>query len=353
MDDRRHMQHALALGRRTLGATGANPAVGCVIVKNGILVAVGWTAEGGAPHAETQALKMAGEAAKGATAYSTLEPCSHHGRTPPCADALIRAGVSRVVVAIPDPDPRISGRGIEKLRAAGIAVETGVEAIAAQRDHAGFLSRMKRGRPHVILKMAISADGMVAEAPGKRTAISGDEANARLHLLRMRCDAIMVGANTVRVDDPSLTCRLPGLEHRSPMAVVVDGRLKIPISAKLVIQAHSRPLAIVTTPSAEPGTLTDSGVVLIRCKEVAPGRVDLAEVLDQLGRRGINRLLVEGGPNLASELLAANLVDELMIVASRTIIGPQGVPAGLSVNGFRRIGEEMLGEDTLTFYERA
>ena len=351
--DEHHMQHALALGRRMRGATGTRPAVGCVIVRDGIVVGVGSTGEGGIPHAEAAALAVAGEAARGATAYVTLEPCSHHGATPPCADALVAAGVARVVVAIADPDPRVDGKGLKRLREAGIAVETGLLAKAALRELDGFLSRMTKGRPAVTLKMAVSADGMIARAPGQRTAISGEAANARTHLMRARSDAIMVGANTVRVDDPSLTCRLPGLEHRTPIAVVVDGRLAIPASTRLVAHARQRPLIILTSEDAENANLAASGAEIIRCGVAAPFRIGLSDGLMQLGRRGINTLLVEGGANLARSLLDEGMIDRIVLIASRIPLGPQGVNAGLDVNAFRRVEQETLGEDTLTIYEKA
>jgi diaminohydroxyphosphoribosylaminopyrimidine deaminase/5-amino-6-(5-phosphoribosylamino)uracil reductase len=351
--DEHHMQHALALGRRALGTTGSRPAVGCVIVRDGIVVGAGSTGEGGAPHAEAAALAAAGEAARAATAYVTLEPCSHHGATPPCADALVASGVARVIVAIADPDPRVDGRGLKRLREAGIAVETGLLAKAARRGLDGFLSRMTRGRPVVTLKMAVSADGMIARAPGERTAISGEPANARTHLMRARADAIMVGANTVRVDDPSLTCRLPGLEHRTPIAVVVDGRLSMPASAQLVAHAGQRPLMILTSEDAENAGLTAGGAEIIRCDTTAPFRIRLSDCLMQLGRRGINSLLVEGGADLARCLADEDLIDRVVLIASRTPLGPQGVKAGLDVNAFRRVEQETLGEDTLTIYEKA
>ena len=347
------MQHALALGRRTLGATGTRPAVGCVIVRDGIVVGAGSTGEGGAPHAEAAALAVAGEAARGATAYVTLEPCNHHGATAPCAEALIAAGVARVVVAIADPDPRVDGRGLKRLRDAGVAVETGLLAKAARRELDGFLSRITKGRPAVTLKLAVSADGMIAKAVGERTAISGEAANARTHLMRSRSDAIMVGANTVRVDDPSLTCRLPGLEHRTPIAVVVDGRLAITASSQLVVHARQRPLLILTSGEAVNADLVASGAEIIRCGAPAPYRIRLSDGLMQLGRLGINSLLVEGGADLARSLADEGLVDRIVLIASRVPLGPQGVKAGLDINAFRRVDQETLGEDTLTIYEKA
>jgi diaminohydroxyphosphoribosylaminopyrimidine deaminase/5-amino-6-(5-phosphoribosylamino)uracil reductase len=353
MNDHDHMRHALALGRRTMGATGKNPAVGCVLVKDDRVIGVGWTQEGGIPHAETEALKMAGGRAAGATAYVTLEPCCHHGRTAPCADALVAAGVKRVLTSIEDPDPRARGRGHARLREAGVAVETGLLERQARRDLAGFLSRITRGRPYVVLKLATSADGMIAAAPGQRTVITGEEANLRSHLMRAKADAIMVGVGTVRSDDPALTCRLPGLEHRSPVPVIVDGGLTTPPGAKLLAAARSRPLLILAAASAGAGReLAERGAEIIRCLATEGGRIDLAYALEQLGGRGFNRLLVEGGANLALQLMTAGLVDEVALFKSKARLGEKGLKAGLDLEGFFAACEEKLGEDLLTLYEK-
>jgi diaminohydroxyphosphoribosylaminopyrimidine deaminase / 5-amino-6-(5-phosphoribosylamino)uracil reductase len=353
LDDIDHMRHALRLGRRTLGATGKNPAVGCVIVKDGRVLATGWTGEGGIPHAEARALEQAGAAARGATAYVSLEPCCHHGRTGPCADALIAAGIVRVVTAVEDPDPRVEGRGHARLRNAGVMVETGLLAEESRRDLAGFLSRIARQRPHVLLKLALSADGMIASAPGLRTAITGEQARARTHLMRAHADAIMVGVNTVKTDDPVLTCRLPGLEHRSPLPVIVDGSLSTPLASRLVAAAGSRPLIILTADEAQGGDeLARAGAELVRCPEAGCGRIDLGCGLTELGRRGINRLLVEGGANLASQLIGDGLVDALALFVAPMPLGAQGVKADLDLNAFRKTAEETLGQDVLTLYDR-
>lgn len=353
MDDIDHMRHALRLGRRTLGATGKNPAVGCVLVKDGRVLATGWTAEGGIPHAEVRALEAAGTAAHGATAYVTLEPCCHHGRTGPCADALVTAGIARVVTAIEDPDPRVQGRGHARLREAGIAVETGLLAEKARRDLAGFVSRMTRARPHVLLKLALSADGMIASAPGLRTAITGEAANARTQLMRAQSDAIMVGVNTVRTDDPALTCRLPGLEHRSPLPVIVDGSLSTPLASRLVTAARSRPLIVLTAANDRAGSeLATTGAELVHCPESAPGRIDLRCGMEELAKRGMNRVLVEGGADLARQLVGAGLVDEIALFVSPKVLGSEGVRADLDLNSFRRTAEETLGKDVLKHYEK-
>src|ERR1700722_6307258 len=240
--DRRFMVLALALGRRGLGRTHPNPAVGAVVVKDGVIVGRGWTQPGGRPHAEPVALAQAGSAARGATLYVTLEPCSHVGKSPPCADAVIAAGIKRVVSAIEDPNPEVAGQGHARLRAAGITVDIGTGAAEAVRDHAGHFRRVRDKRPHVILKLAVSSDDKIAAAGHKPIAISGEAAKARVHLLRAQCDAILVGIGTVLADDPLLTCRLPGMETRSPVRVVLDRSLRISGSSRLVHSARQTPL---------------------------------------------------------------------------------------------------------------
>ncbi|WP_421696723.1 bifunctional diaminohydroxyphosphoribosylaminopyrimidine deaminase/5-amino-6-(5-phosphoribosylamino)uracil reductase RibD [Aestuariivirga sp.] len=321
------MDYALRLGRRALGTTAENPNVGCVIVRDGRLLGLGWTQPGGRPHAETQALRMAGEAARGATAYVTLEPCAHHGRTGPCAEALVQAGIARVVTAIEDPDPRVSGGGHAILKRAGVTVQTGLGAEVARRDMAGFLTRITKHRPEVILKMAFSADGKIAGGIGQRTAISGAEARARVHLLRAQCDAILVGMGTVRADDPELTCRLPGLSQRSPVPFVLSRHGSLP-----------------------PGShLARRGAEVLRSS--------VPEVLAELGGRGINRLMVEGGARVARSFLEAGLVDQFHLIRSAVTLGPQGVdglaglPLDQALQPFNVLEQEMLGADLLTVYE--
>src|SRR6201746_1212390 len=249
--DQRFMALALALGRRGQGRTWPNPAVGAVIVKDGIIVGRGWTQPGGRPHAEPEALQRAGEAARGATLYVTLEPCSHIGKSPPCADAIIAAGITRVVSAIEDPNPEVAGQGHAKLRAAGISVDVGLCAAEAAHDHAGHFRRIRDQRPHVILKLAVSADDRIGAAGRRPVAITGEAARTRVHLLRAQCDAILVGIGTVRADDPLLTCRLPGMETRSPVRVVLDRALRLPGSSKLVHSARETPLWVMTSTLAE------------------------------------------------------------------------------------------------------
>jgi diaminohydroxyphosphoribosylaminopyrimidine deaminase/5-amino-6-(5-phosphoribosylamino)uracil reductase len=348
------MDYALRLGRRALGTTAENPPVGCVIVKDGRVLGVGWTQSGGRPHAETEALKMAGNAAKGATAYVTLEPCAHHGRTPPCAEALVKAGLARVVTAIEDPDSRVSGGGHAILKAAGIPVETGISAEEARRDLAGFLTRIRKKRPYVTLKIGVSADGKIAAGPGQRTSITGEEVKVRVHLMRAQSDAILVGLSTVLIDDPDLTCRLPGMEARSPIRIVADTRLSIPSKAKLVKTAEQVPVWIFSTRKGG----VSAGITVIDCKQTANGWVDFVDALEQLGERGINRLLVEGGSHISQSFLEADLVDEVQLFQSPAIIGPQGIdaiadtPLSTLEKRFKPTQKEVLGTDTLTVYDR-
>lgn len=326
-DDARWMDYALRLGRRALGTTAENPNAGCVIVRDGRVLGVGWTQPGGRPHAETEALRMAGAAARGATAYVTLEPCAHHGRTGPCAEALVKAGIARAVTAIEDPDPRVSGGGHAILQRAGIALESGLMAGEARRDMAGFLMRITRKRPQVILKMALSADHKIAGGVGQRTAISGPEAHRRVHLLRAQCDAILVGMGTVLADDPELTCRLPGLEHRSPLPFVLSRSGGLPSGSHL----------------AGRGAAVLGGSV--------------ADVLAGLATRGVNRLLVEGGARVARSFLDAKMVDQFHLIRAAAMLGPEGVDAlaGLpleqALQPFALVEQEKLGSDLLTVYE--
>lgn len=353
-DDLTFMRLAARLGHRALGTTAENPPVGCVIAKESVIVGLGWTQPGGRPHAETEALKMAGAAARGATVYVTLEPCAHHGRTPPCAEALVQAGIARVVTAFEDPDPRVAGGGFAILRRAGISVETGMAEAEARPDLAGFLNRITKKRPYVILKLALSSDEKIAEAPGRRTLVTGPEVKARTHLMRARSDAILVGLGTVRADDPDLTCRLPGLEARSPVRVVADSRLSIPRTSHLVKTAGKVPVWLL---SVADGAVAE-GIEVLRCNPGPDGHVDLTDALARLARRGINRVLAEGGAQLARGLTEAGLVDELALFRSPKRLGPQGVdgfaglPLARVMAAFRQAGEERLGDDRLSVYVR-
>ncbi|MFZ5736062.1 MAG: bifunctional diaminohydroxyphosphoribosylaminopyrimidine deaminase/5-amino-6-(5-phosphoribosylamino)uracil reductase RibD [Pseudomonadota bacterium] len=361
--DRRFMQLALALGRRGLGRTGTNPAVGAVVVKDGVILGRGWTQDGGRPHAEVEALRRAGDSARGATLYVTLEPCSHHGRSPPCADAIIAAGIARVVSAIEDPNPLVGGQGHDRLRAAGIAVEIGVCAEEATRDHAGHLHRIRDRRPHVTLKLAVSADGKIAAAGHQPVAITGEAANARTHLLRARSDAVLVGIGTVLADDPELTCRLPGMAAQSPVRVVLDRSLRIPATSKLVHSARTTPLWLLASEIAEAATAARLGaagaeVVHVADCAAAPG-LDLPAVLHALSDKGVTRLLVEGGARVAAAFVTQRLADQIWLWRSEAAIGADGVDAldGLALTAitdsphWRVRSTERVGPDTLTIYD--
>jgi diaminohydroxyphosphoribosylaminopyrimidine deaminase/5-amino-6-(5-phosphoribosylamino)uracil reductase len=328
--DLARMRAALALARRGLGSTWPNPAVGCVIVNDGRVAGRGWTQKGGRPHAETEALARAGAAARGATAYVSLEPCSHHGKTPPCAEALIAAGIARVVAAVEDPDPRVWGTGIARLRQAGIAVETGLCAEEAGELNAGFFCRVAQGRPLVTLKLATSLDGRIATKTGKSRWITGPAARERAHLLRATHDAVLVGTGTALADDPQLTCRLPGMEARSPVRIVLDRSLRLPATLRLFAEAREVPSWVVTLGSASKTrqkALRDQGVTVIAVAADASGDLDLAMVLKALGDKGLTRLLVEGGGSIAASLLRAGLVDRLVWMRAPSLIGGDGKPA--------------------------
>jgi diaminohydroxyphosphoribosylaminopyrimidine deaminase / 5-amino-6-(5-phosphoribosylamino)uracil reductase len=363
--DQRFMQLALSLGRRGQGRTWPNPAVGAVVVRDGVIVGRGWTQAGGRPHAEPEALKRAGEAARGATLYVTLEPCSHVGKSPPCADAVIAAGIARVVSAIEDPNPEVAGQGHARLRAAGITVDIGLCALEAAHDHAGHFRRIRDKRPHVILKLAVSPDDKIGAAGRKSVAISGEAAGARVHLLRAQCDAILVGIGTVLADDPLLTCRLPGMEARSPVRAVLDRSLRISGASRLVHSARETPLWVMTSDLAEAPAamkLGAAGAQVIRIAATAtpvPG-LELPAVLHALAEKGITRLLVEGGARVASSFVAAGLVDEVWLLRGPDPIGADGVAAldALPLTAitqspaFRVRASESLQKDTLTIYER-
>jgi diaminohydroxyphosphoribosylaminopyrimidine deaminase/5-amino-6-(5-phosphoribosylamino)uracil reductase len=367
--DRRFMQLALTLGRRGQGRTWPNPAVGAVVVKDGVVVGRGWTQPGGRPHAEPEALKRAGEAARGATLYATLEPCSHVGKSPPCTDAIIAAGIARVVSAIEDPNPEVAGQGHAKLRAAGIAVDVGLGAMEAAYDHAGHFRRIRDKRPHVVLKLAVSSDDKIGAAGRKPVAITGEAARTRVHLLRAQCDAILVGIGTVLADDPLLTCRLPGMEARSPVRVVLDRSLRIPGTSRLVHSARQTPLWVMTSDLAEAPAavkLGAAGAQVIRVATTASPprlddlRLDLLAVLNALAEKGITRLMVEGGSRVASSFFAAGLADEVWLLRGANAVGADGVAAldALPLSaitqspGFKVRASENLDKDTLTVYER-
>lgn len=333
------MAHALGLGRRGMGRTWPNPAVGCVIVKDARIVGRGWTQDGGRPHAETMALAMAGPAARGATAYVTLEPCAHQGKTPPCAKALISAGVARVVAPMEDNDPRVSGRGFSMLREAGIDVVTGVLAGDAALDHAGFFLRTELGRPWVTLKLATSFDGRIATATGESQWITGPEARRAVHALRARHDAVMVGAGTARADDPSLTVRGFG-DVPQPVRVVVSRLIDIPLLSQLAQTAKDVPVWICHGPEANHdlrNAWRGMGAELLQSGTKA-GQVDPFEALKALGAQGLTRVFCEGGGALAASLLSAGLVDELVGFTAGMALGAEGQPA-LGALGIDRLSE--------------
>jgi diaminohydroxyphosphoribosylaminopyrimidine deaminase/5-amino-6-(5-phosphoribosylamino)uracil reductase len=358
-----HMRAALALARRGLGEVWPNPAVGCVIVRDGVVVGRGWTQPGGRPHGETEALRRAGEAARGATAYVSLEPCCHWGKTPPCADALIAAGIRRVLIPVEDPDPRVSGQGIDRLRGAGVAVDLGLCAAEAAELNAGFFSRIRSGLPLVTLKLATTLDGRIATHAGESQWITGPPARDRAHLLRASHDAVMVGSGTAIADDPQLTCRLPGLGHRSPVRIVVDGRLRLPLTSRLVAEARLVPTWIVTLRHGDAlrqQVFRDCGVELIEVESDGAAGVDVAAALRALGGRGLTRILVEGGGQLAASLLRAEAVDRLVWFRAPLVIGGDGIP-GVGAFGlerladarrFQRTGLEPCGDDVLETYRR-
>jgi diaminohydroxyphosphoribosylaminopyrimidine deaminase/5-amino-6-(5-phosphoribosylamino)uracil reductase len=354
------MALALSLGRRGLGRTWPNPAVGAVIVKDGVIVGRGWTQPGGRPHAEVEALGRAGEAARGATLYVTLEPCSHYGKTPPCADAVIAAGIARVVSALEDPNPEVAGEGHARLRAAGITVDVGEGAEEARRDHAGHIRRMRDGRPHVMLKLAISADGKAGAAGRKPVAITGEAVRERVHLLRARSDAIMVGIGTVLADDPMLTCRLPGMAKDSPVRIVADSMLRLPVNSLLVRSAYETPVWALTglaAPQESEFILLPLGVEVLRLPKSA-GRLDLKDGLEFLAAKGITRLMVEGGPTLAAAFIAADLVDEAVLFHAPKIVGPDGIEALATdavealTRRLKQVSSEPVGADRQVNYAR-
>ena len=357
--DRRFMALALALAGRGLGTVWPNPAVGCVLVRDGRIVGRGWTQPGGRPHAETEALARAGDAAQGATCYTTLEPCSHHGETGPCADALVQAGIARAVVATEDPDPRVAGRGNALLEAAGIGVVRKCMEDEARALNAGFLSRVEKGRPLVTLKLASTLDGRIATRTGDSRWITGPQARARAHLLRARHDAVMVGAASALADDPALTCRLPGMVDASPVRVVIDGSARLPASQVLIAGAGEHPTWIVSTEAlggdGRYAAWREAGVEVIAVAAEADGRPALAAALEALAARGLTRVLVEGGGRLAASLLGAGLVDRIEWFRAPGAIGGDGVPALASLGvermddmpRFVRIASTPVGEDVL------
>ena len=338
LNDGHFMGMAIGLARRGHGNVSPNPSVGCVIVKDGCVVGRGWTQPGGRPHAETEAIRRAGAATEGATAYVTLEPCAHHGETPPCAQALIDAGISRVVIGTGDPDPRVKGGGVSMLADAGIEVIGNVREADARDAALGFLMRIEKNRPLVTAKLATTLDGRIATSTGDSQWITGPVSRALGHGLRARNDAILVGSRTALLDNPSLTCRLPGLGDASPTRIVVDARLVLPLTHTLVATAAETPTWIVTRADGDAErrqAFQDAGVRLIDAELDADGNIDLARALAALAALGVTRLMVEGGGRIIAGLLADDLVDRLVWFRASTLIGGDGVCGG---SGLRRPG---------------
>lgn len=349
-EDERFMADAIALSRQNLGQTGPNPSVGCVIVKDGTLVGSAITAFGGRPHAETQALAIAGEAAQGATAYVTLEPCSHYGKTPPCANALVAAGIARVVVGLTDPDPRVSGRGLAILRDAGIEVVSGVLEKEVRQTLRAYLMRQMKARPYVTLKLAVSSDGMIGREGVGQVKITGPATKEQVHRLRAECDAILVGIGTALGDDPELNVRLPGLEDRSPVRIVLDRHLRLPLHSKLVQTARHIPvIAVGDRFSENADALKAAGVEILDA-------VDLGDLLSKLAARGMSSLLVEGGARVARSFLAAGLVDHILLFEGPIEIGADGIETPLKHTdmpaGYSLVRRYRSGADTCCEYER-
>jgi diaminohydroxyphosphoribosylaminopyrimidine deaminase / 5-amino-6-(5-phosphoribosylamino)uracil reductase len=366
--DRSHMLAALALAERGLGRTWPNPSVGCVIVQRDALgrdyvVGRARTADGGRPHAETQALAQAGDAAKGACVYVTLEPCSHHGRTPPCAEALIAAGVARVMIACQDPDPRVQGAGMAALRQAGISTDSGLEEAAAQHLNQGFFRRIREGRPLIGIKCAASLDGKVAMASGESRWITSPEARRRGHLLRARHDGIVIGVGTALADDPDLSCRLPGLAEQSPVRIVLDRRLRLPLDSALARTARTVPLwliadavSLVDAPDMQrkaaslvdcgarilplPSPLPSSSPLDATSSELPRDAEDFLRAIRLLAHEGMTRLLIEGGPRLLAAALASGAVDEVHWFRAPLLMGDEALGA-VAPLGFARLSEAL------------
>ena len=363
-DDRRLMRLAIALGRRNNGRTWPNPSVGAVLVDpaSGRILAEAATQPGGRPHAETVAIAAAGAAARGATLYCSLEPCAHHGRTPPCADAIVAAGLGRVVTALEDPDPRVAGQGHARIAAAGIGLTTGLLADEAAYAHRGHLTRIREGRPSLTLKLAQTPDGYAARLPGEeRLMISGEGAGHLVHLMRAHADAILVGIETILADDPQLDVRLPGLAGRSPLRVVLDSSLRLPLGSRLVRSAGRLPTWVVCGLPADPAAeaaLTEVGIEVLRCPVDAAGRIDLTSAMALLAARGLTRIFSEGGPTLGDAMVKARLVDEIFVGTGDVPLGCPGHPAlGPAVRTalaetFRLASTRRIEGDTIHHYER-
>ena len=352
-NDARFMALALSLGRRGMGRVWPNPAVGCVVVQDGIIVGRARTADGGRPHAETQALAQAGSAARGATAYVTLEPCSHHGQTPPCADALIAAGIVRVVIATVDINPQVAGAGVTRLKQAGIDVTVGVLEPESLHDHVGFFLTKSKRRPFVTLKLATTVDGRIATRAGDSRWITGAQSRRMVHMMRARHDAVMVGAGTVRADDPMLDVRDLGPVPQ-PVRIVVSSDLNLPDGAKLAKTADRSPIWLCHGLAAPSAICARWGAKSIPTALVE-GRVDVVEMMENLAREGLTRVFCEGGGALAASLITAGLVDELVVFQGPKLIGADGLsavgPLGVSrlvdAQQLTLIAQSQIGDDVM------
>lgn len=364
-DDQAFMKIALTLAQRGLGRVWPNPAVGCVIVKDDTVVGRGWTQPGGRPHAETEALARAGEAAKDATAYVTLEPCSHFGKTPPCADALISAGIKRVVVALEDPDPRVSGNGIKKLKDAGLDVTINVCRDEALKINEGFFLKVLKKRPLFTMKVATTLDGKIAVHTGESQWITEATTRMQGHLLRANHDAIMVGIGTATDDNPQLTCRLPGLTDYSPVRIIVDRRMRLPLTNHLVTHAAQIPTWMFTLGDQDDiraQAYREAGIELITPPDTHnhQGGITLTWVAEELALRGLTRVLVEGGSHLAAAMFRRNLVDRLCWMHAPRVMGHDGIPAVQAFGidhledtpFFDRQSQFSSGEDQVEFFRR-
>ena len=358
------MAAALSVGRRRLGETADNPAVGALVVRDGVVVAQGWTERGGRPHAEVLALQSAGDAARGATLYVTLEPCSHHGRSPPCAEAIVAAGIARVVSAMEDPNPNVAGRGHAQLRDAGIEVVVGIAEADAQRAHRGHILRVTHSRPAVTLKLAETLDGFSAGSEyDARLAITAAAANGVTHMLRATHDAIMVGIGTIRGDDPLMTVRLPGLEGRKPVRVVLDTNFALSQTSRLAATAGDTPVLVIGGESADTdrqAALDALGIATSRVAVAHDGHIDVLAALNLLALRGHARVFSEGGPSVAGALIAQGLADEVVIFTSPRPLGRIGVPS-LSpttrailedATRYTAVDDAAVGPDRMRRYER-
>lgn len=348
----RYMRLALREARRGVGRTSPNPAVGAILVKGGRVVGRGHHARAGAPHAEVVAIRAAGARARGADLYSTLEPCDHFGRTPPCSLAILEAGVRRVFSGSSDPNPRVNGRGLRRLRRAGVEVVTGLLRAECDALNEPWFRFITTGRPHVTLKVASTLDGRIATTAGDSRWVTGPEARAQVHRLRDAADAVLVGAGTARADDPRLTARLPGGRGRDPVRVVLDSRLELPLDLRLFRQRSPAPTLVAHVSGTSP-VPPPRGVEYLRCR-ARRGRVDLADLLARLGRRGVTNLLVEGGAEVARSLLEAGQVDRLVLFLAPKIAGgglswlpgkgPARMADSLPVEELhvRRVGRDLL-----------